>query len=501
MTNILGTPFDDTFIGSIGDHTIDGQAGFDTIDYSRLRTPPIFIEPIEPIRPFPPFDLIEPILPVEGLETLDIVKGADIASLRRPSLAQSITLLPTGTILKGRSGTDQLIRVERIIANASATNNNIDASSAGTGISIQADLSASSLKVLGIPGLPSPLQFTVQNFDNVFGTQGDDSLKGDNQNNQLLGNAGNDTFFGTGGNDTLNGGEGTDTANYQNLGQSITVLPTGIVQKSGGLGTDDTISIETIIANPSVANNTIDSRTTAAGASISVDLLRGNLSVLGLGFPLNRTFVNFDDVLGSNQNDTIQGDNQNNRLEGNSGNDSLAGLAGSDTILGGAGADTITGGGGADTLTGGTGNDIFVYNSPAEGSDTITDFSNSFGFVLAEETDLLIDSPIFRRPFPKPTLPSNWDSFHLSSGGFTGLGLGTLSLSKYGEGNSLFQAAQAALLNNGGLSGAAILGVSSGSNVQVWYDTNTALGGTETLLATLTGRNLSIISQTNFVIV
>ena len=52
----------------------------------------------------------------------------------------------------------------------------------------------------------------------------------------------------------------------------------------------------------------------------------------------------------------------------------LAGTAGRDTLVGSAGDDRITGGEGADTLTGGTGRDIFVYRSPRDTGDTITDF-------------------------------------------------------------------------------------------------------------------------------
>jgi uncharacterized protein len=44
----------------------------------------------------------------------------------------------------------------------------------------------------------------------------------------------------------------------------------------------------------------------------------------------------------------------------------LAGTAHHDRIVGGAGNDTITGG---------PGNDTFVFNSPSDGVDTITDFA------------------------------------------------------------------------------------------------------------------------------
>ena len=76
-------------------------------------------------------------------------------------------------------------------------------------------------------------------------------------NNNLHGTTGNDTLNGSAGNDTLNGGDGNDTADYSQLGQSITLSPTGIITKGGGLGNDQLIQIETIIADASAVNNTI----------------------------------------------------------------------------------------------------------------------------------------------------------------------------------------------------------------------------------------------------
>lgn len=54
--------------------------------------------------------------------------------------------------------------------------------------------------------------------------------------------------------------------------------------------------------------------------------------------------------------------------------ENLVGSDFNDTLVGKAGANVIEGGGGRDILTGG-GVDTFVYRSPTEGGDTITDFS------------------------------------------------------------------------------------------------------------------------------
>ncbi|MBE8996168.1 calcium-binding protein [Microcystis aeruginosa] len=423
--NFVGTSFDDTFIGSSGNDIFNGGSGFDTADYSNLRN--------------------------------------------SPSAPQSITILPTGGILKGSLGTDQLTSVEKIIANASASNNLIDASTAAAPSFIEVDLSISRLIVRNVP-LLGALNFTVNNFDDVSGTNQDDFIKGDSQNNLLRGNGGNDTFFGTRGNDTLEGGTGSDTADYRGLGRAITVKPTGIVEKRLA-GVDDTISMETIIADPLVGGNTIDSSTASLGASLSINLSTGAASVFGPFPTINRTFLNFDDVIGTSGNDTITGDFQANVLNGSGGDDVISAGGGNDTLVGGAGADT---------LTGGTGTNTYIYNSPFEGVDLITDFISI-------------------------------DRIQLRSSGFAGLSRGSLSARRYGEGNSLAAAAAAAFspgpFSPGASSNAAILSVGTAAGVDVWYTSNalnTALFGTDAnLLATLssTFTNLATVNQSNFSVI
>jgi Ca2+-binding RTX toxin-like protein len=135
--------------------------------------------------------------------------GTDVANYS--SFSSSITLLPTGAILKGGGGTDQLFQVETIIANAGFSNNTIDASGAASPASINVNLGAATnnLLVLGGP----VLTFTVTNFDDVIGTNQSDVITGDGQANILSGNAGNDSINGGLGNDSLTGGFGKDTLN------------------------------------------------------------------------------------------------------------------------------------------------------------------------------------------------------------------------------------------------------------------------------------------------
>jgi Ca2+-binding RTX toxin-like protein len=91
----------------------------------------------------------------------------------------------------------------------------------------------------------------------------------------------------------------------------------------------------------------------------------------------------FENLTGSNFNDTLTGSKGTNILTGLDGNDTISGGNGNDTLIGGegndilkgdAGNDILIGGAGNDTLTGGTNNDLFVFANAGEGFDTITDF-------------------------------------------------------------------------------------------------------------------------------
>ena len=68
--------------------------------------------------------------------------------------------------------------------------------------------------------------------------------------------------------------------------------------------------------------------------------------------------------------------------------DNVVGTNGTDTLVGTDADDTITGSGGRDTLTGGAGKDQFIYTSPIDAGDTITDFEVG--------SDLLVFTELFK---------------------------------------------------------------------------------------------------------
>ncbi|MEH2012644.1 calcium-binding protein [Nostoc sp.] len=316
---LIGTTGNDTFIGSAGDDTIKGGNGNDVVDYS--------------------------------------------------SLGQPITIQPV-VIQKGAIGTDTFKDFFEGVIGATGQINSIDATSDSTNVSIVADLSKERLEIR-VVGSP-PIVVKVKNFVNVIGTSQNDTIIGDTQDNQLSGSGGNDIIRGSAGNDTLLGGDGTDTADYSKIGVSSTIFIDGTLKKGGGLGTDLLDQFEKLVVDAS-ENNTIDASIAPSApfiigdASVNANLETQSFVVNNLpdGNTAKFTFINFDNVKGTNQSDTIVGDRQNNLLFGNGGND---------IISGGSGNDILTGGNGNDTLTGGLGADKFVFTNALEGVDIIKDF-------------------------------------------------------------------------------------------------------------------------------
>ena len=117
------------------------------------------------------------------------------------------------------------------------------------------------------------------------------------------------------------------------------------------------------------------------------DLIRGRGgpdSISGDGGP--------DRLIGNGGDDDIDGGSGRDVLRGNAGDDVLDGGGGRDRLGGGQGDDVLGGGAGRDRLTGGKGVDEFVFDSPFDGVDVITDL------VAGSETvrflDLLGDGPV-----------------------------------------------------------------------------------------------------------
>lgn len=225
----------------------------------------------------------------------------------------------------------------------------------------------------------------------LFGSIFSDSIVGTFGNDEIYAFEGNDVIFGGIGNDFTNGGLGFDIMDYSFLGEPVTLLPGGFIDKNG-LGTDQIFSVEGIIGAVGEFN-VIDGSSGNGITSFSIDLSQNSLTVNdipGLG-ALSFYVENFVDVIGTPNGDTIIGDDADNIISGQEGNDLLLGGDGNDIVIGGSGEDFISGTnvvsggfGEIDTLTGGGGADVFALGDDiggyyiAEGNNdfaAITDFS------------------------------------------------------------------------------------------------------------------------------
>ena len=194
----------------------------------------------------------------------------------------------------------------------------------------------------------------------ITGTGGSDSI---------IGGSGSDLFHGTLGSDTYVGVGGVDTLSYAGLSSSVVLhLDTSSASHTAG-GTDSFSGIthfvgtnhgDTIYGSNGDDNvlggsgsnhfyastgndvldggvggvNTIDFSNATTG--VNVNLTAGTASGWG-----NDTLSHFQNVIGSNNNDTITGSTGSDSIIGGTGHEYFVATIGSDTYVGGSGADTL----------------------------------------------------------------------------------------------------------------------------------------------------------------
>ncbi len=183
-------------------------------------------------------------------------------------------------------------------------------------------------------------------IEGLIGSNFSDIIGGDEGQNELRGLDGNDFIFGRVGIDRLVGGNGND------------VLAGGLDgdRLEGGGGID--------VASYRDATN-----------GVSASLLSGGVS----GEASGDTYLDIENIWGSEFSDTLSGDNNAGQVYGFAGNDNLSGLDGDDFFYGGTGFDTLTGGAGVDNyffLSWRDQVNAFGTPEPYEGGDVWTDFSS-----------------------------------------------------------------------------------------------------------------------------
>ncbi|WP_299411911.1 Ig-like domain-containing protein, partial [Acaryochloris sp. IP29b_bin.148] len=264
----------------------------------------------------------------------------------------------TYTVSDGNGGTDTATVTITINGVNDAPTTNDDAN---VGFTTNEDTSFTTGNVLGNDTDPDTNDtLTVLSIDTT-GTQGivtnnNDGTFDYDPNGQFeslaAGETATDTFTYT----VDDGNGGTDTA-------TVTITINGVNDISGFSDED--------VVQGGTGNDTLN------GGS-SPDFLDG-----GLGNDLLSGGSNADQLIGGEGNDFLNGGSGNDKLDGGNGqdvlnggsdNDTLTGGDGNDILIGVRGNDILLGGFGQDTLIGGKGSDTFIYQSPDDFGDIITDF-------------------------------------------------------------------------------------------------------------------------------
>jgi Ca2+-binding RTX toxin-like protein len=182
---------------------------------------------------------------------------------------------------------------------------------------------------------------TLIDIENISGSEFADLIVGDSGVNRLAGAGGDDTIYGGGDHDWIGGGAGDDML-YGGTGGDGLFGGQGNDYIDGGEGVDDI---------------RYDQEQDFAFSGVNVNLSTG---VAIDGFGDTDTFINIENIDGSNYADILTGDENDNAIWGHQGND------------------TINGGAGSDYMDGQEGDDLFVFSN-GDGNDAVSGFAVGAG--------------------------------------------------------------------------------------------------------------------------
>ncbi|WP_417719420.1 calcium-binding protein [Salipiger sp.] len=199
-----------------------------------------------------------------------------------------------------------------------------------------------------------------------------------------VGTIGNDTFVSTSGTEFTHGWDGDDDISelgttqeyYGDAGNDIIRVfsPINADLHDGGTG-DDTIDWSGNVYETTGATLVLDLAAGTASTGGQTEVMTNFENLIGSDF--DDSIIGTDganDLFGGAGEDTIIGGFGADSIEGGDDGDSLSGDGQNDTIRGGGGNDTITGGGGQDSLFGDDGDDLFVL-----GANNIDDVDGGTG--------------------------------------------------------------------------------------------------------------------------
>lgn len=194
------------------------------------------------------------------------------------------------------------------------------------------------------------VKLSITGFQNTGGSGSDrlisiENLRGSNLDDTLGGNAGNNV---------LDGGLGDDTVTYSHASAGVTVSLSivGVAQVTGGAGSDTLLNFENLIGsnfNDTLSGNSGNNLLNGGSGTDTVSYSNASAAVtVSLSSPGPQatggagidTLLGFENIKGSNFNDRLSGDAGDNTILAAAGNDTLLGTLGNDVLDGEAGADT-----------------------------------------------------------------------------------------------------------------------------------------------------------------
>jgi Ca2+-binding RTX toxin-like protein len=304
----VGNGLDNTITGGGGKDTLDGGAGSDNLLGGKGND--VYI-----------VDNINDVVVEAQDEGQDEVRISSLLTYTLGSNIEELTYTGTGTFhVIGNA-------LDNVFSATSFGNHTFDGQGGQDQIfyaGVQGDLIISlitgSARIVNLS-----LSDSLLNIENVVGGRGNDSIVGSAGDNYLWGGAGNDTLLGGDGDDVLEGGD-------------------GINHLDGGAGSN-TVSYITLLSG------------------VNIDLSRSEQIITNTQ---RDSLTNIQNVVGTDDNDS---------LTGNAADNYLFGAEGDDSLVGGAGDDTLEGGWGDDSLDGGLGINTASYASAEEG--VIVDLSTT----------------------------------------------------------------------------------------------------------------------------
>jgi len=410
--NLTGSNFNDTLTGNAGANTLNGGAGADTL-IGGDGSDSYVVDNVG--------DVVSETNAVAATGGTDTVSSS-LAAYTLGANVENLRLLAT-TAANGTGNTLNNTLFAGAGNNILNGGDGVDtASYAFAATAVVASLAVTTAQATGGSGSDTLLAFenlAGSNFnDTLTGNAGANTLSGGAGNDALNGAAGNDTLDGGAGADTLVGGDGSDIYIVDNVGDVVS--ETNAVAATGGTDSVYT-TLASYILGANVENLRLMATTAANGtgntlnntlfAGAGNNILHGSDGIDTASYAFaasgvvaslavstaqatggsgSDTLLAFENLAGSNFNDTLTGNAAANTLTGGAGNDALNGAAGNDSLDGGAGVDT---------LVGGDGSDIYVVDNIADvvsetnavaatgGTDTV--YSSLAGYTLGANVENL----------------------------------------------------------------------------------------------------------------